>query len=427
MSMRCRLYFTPSAREQSASALVFALVVVVVIVGGGCVARPRSRLTPETTKNIVVSEEQLRLRVRSLLEPLCGRLERQANAVIAGTDDRNVKLAALSWEIEAVPQLRQALYQPDPITATVDALALCNQMADYFATGPGEQAMGPASAECAATCRAMADGLAKAMSAITRSGDTPKLRAFAAQWAADHPIRGSIAERESAVARMSDYLSAEGLSTGETFAEATTTLDDLNRKLEVYSDQLPRQARWEVERLKLQTVAELRLDQAIPLAGRAVESADGAVKSADQVAATVDRLSEAIERFVNVAEDTPALVASQREQAVSAVHDEVSRALQFAREERIAATTDLNGAFVEQRKLIAGEADQIAARQIDYAVRQVTRLVALALTAAVVMALVGVLLARRLPPRRTRNAHTEREGKGTPIPAHAPSEARGHA
>jgi hypothetical protein len=130
---------------------------------------------------------------------------------------------------------------------------------------------------------------------------------------------------------------------------------------------------------------------------------------------------------VNVAEDTPALVASQREQAVSAVHDEVSRALQFAREERIAATTDLNGAFVEQRKLIAGEADQIAARQIDYAVRQVTRLVAVALTAAVVMALVGVLLARRLPPRRTRDAHGQRESPGTPIPAHAASKAQGRA
>ena len=104
---------------------------------------------------------------------------------------------------------------------------------------------------------------------------------------------------------------------------------------------------------------------------------------------------------MKVAQDTPAIVASQRELAVASVHDEVTRALQFAADQRRAVMTELNDRIIEQRKLVADEAEQIAGRQIDYAVRQVTRLVAVALAAAVVMALLGVLLVRRLPARRT--------------------------
>jgi hypothetical protein len=254
----------------------------------------------------------------------------------------------------------------------------------------------------------MADDVTKAMAAVTKSGDIPEVRRFAKQWAADHPIRDSIAERESSVARLSDFLSAEGLSTGERIAEVSTTLDDMNRKLEVYSDQVVRQARWEAQRLKVELVAELRLDEAIPLAERAVssadqavKSADQAVKSADQAVRTIDRLTPAVDRSLKVAENAPALIEKQRETAVTAVRDEVTRAMQFAREERLAVTADLKAGIVDQRKQVATEAGEIAAKQIDYAMRGVTWLVALVMSASLVVALLGVLLVRRLSPRRT--------------------------
>jgi hypothetical protein len=334
--------------------------------------------------------------------------------VISGTTDRGVRLAALSWEVEAVPELRQALYQPDPITAAVDALALCHQMADYFETGPGREAVGAASADCAATCEGMAEDVLKAMTTATKSGDVPKLRAFARQWATDHPIRGSIAERESSVARMSDFLSAEGLSPGERVAEVSTTLDDMNRKLEVYSDQLVRQARWEAQRLKTELIQELRLDQAIPLAERAVKSADQAAKTADQAVRTIDRLSPAVDRSLKVAEDVPALVGTQREMAVAAIRDEATRAMKFAREERLAATADLKAGIIEQRKHVAAEAGEIAAKQIDYAVREITWLVALVMSPVLAVALLGVLLVRRLPPRRAAHEPHRRVASNGP-------------
>ena len=40
---------------------------------------------------------------------------------------------------------------------------------------------------------------------------------------------------------------ADSFSIGEAVMEVTTTVDDLNQKLGIYSDQLFRQARWEAE------------------------------------------------------------------------------------------------------------------------------------------------------------------------------------
>src|SRR5439155_3205712 len=135
----------------------------------------------------------------------------------------------------------------------------CQQMAGYFDTGPGRDAMGAAAPHAAACCRRLADELSASFASMTKSGDIPKVRAFSLKWAAEHPIHESIAGRASVVARMAEFQSEEGLSTGETIAQVTTTLDDLNRKVEVYSGQLFRQARWEAERLKLQWVSELRV------------------------------------------------------------------------------------------------------------------------------------------------------------------------
>jgi hypothetical protein len=384
--------------------LVAKLIIVCGLVGG-CTVQPKSRLNEEANRNIGVTHEQLRLRVRSMVDPMCGRIEHEADAIIAGTTDRNVQLAAIDWAIDAVPALREALYQPDPIIACADALTLCYQMGDYFETGPDRAAMGPDPAgRAAAASRAIAVELEQSFAAATKSGDIPRLRAFAQKWAADHPIQGSsIAMRESPLPRMAEFLSAEGLSTTETIAEVTTTLDDMNRKLEVYSSQLFRQARWEAQRMKLELIAELRLDQAIPLAEHAVKSADSAV-------ATIDRLSPALDRSLTVAQDVPKLAASERVAAIDALHTEVARALEFVREERIAtlaqvekertmAITDVARIALEQRKQIVLEADRIAGKQIDYAVAQVTRLLAVAMSAAVILAILGFLLIRRFPPR----------------------------
>src|SRR5678815_4059413 len=79
-------------------------------------------------EDIAVSPNQIRLRMRSLVEPFSGEIEQSADTIVAGTSDRAVKRAAILWKIEGVPTMRSTLFQPDPFTAVFDTWVFTYQM-----------------------------------------------------------------------------------------------------------------------------------------------------------------------------------------------------------------------------------------------------------------------------------------------------------
>jgi hypothetical protein len=362
----------------------------------GCMVTKSRQATeknaPIRPEDVKVTAEQFRLRMRSLVGPMCGEIEQSADAISAGTPDLKVKRAALEWKMDAVPAMREALFRPDPYSAAFDTAALCMQMIEYFEHGPGKEALGPAaSGQATAACRSLLDEYLKVVASATSSGDVSNARDVVQRWAADHPIRHSISGRESALSRVYEQEFLVSRSAFEYVADAAATSDDLTRKLDVYGDQLFRLARWEVERLQL--------DQAVPLAERAV-------KSAEQAATTVDRLAPALEGSLGVAQGVPKLLTAERETVLKAVHDEITRTLQVVREERItafaqiskergAASQEIGQALSAQATQLTGDADKMVTRQIDYVIEKSTRLVQIAMAVAIAVVFVVLLLRRR--------------------------------
>lgn len=409
---------------------VFAVLIVVIwssVVG--CEMTQTRQATekeaPIRPDDVKVTTEQFRLRIRSLVGPMCGQIEQAADAIIATAPDPKVKLAALQWKMDAVPAMREAIFRPDAYSAAFDTAALCMQMIDYFEHGPGIDALGPtASAQAAAACRSMLDQYLKVVASATSSGDISTARDFVQRWAAQHPIRHSISDRESAMSRVFEQEFFDPRSAMEYVADAAATADDLTRKMDVYSDQLFRQARWEVERLQLEMVRDYRIDQLMPLTERAVKSAEQAGKSVDHlspavertlgVAAeagkTVDRLAPAVERTLTVTENVPKMLASEREIALKAVHDEITRSLQVVREERAiafqqiskergTASMEIRDALSAQATQLAGDAEKMVTRQIDYVIDKSTRLVQIAMAVAIAVVFLVMLFRRRIGRR----------------------------
>jgi len=155
------------------------LVAALLVTGTGCrmvlPARPIEAKV-HAQQDVTVTQHQVRLRMRALVEPMCGEIEQAADAIIAGTTNRTVQQAALHWKIEGVPALREALFRPDPFTAMSDTWVLFYQMADYFETGRGQEALGPASAQAAATCRRLEEEFTQIVASATKSGDVSKAR-----------------------------------------------------------------------------------------------------------------------------------------------------------------------------------------------------------------------------------------------------------
>jgi hypothetical protein len=268
--------------------------------------------------------------MRSLVEPMAGEIERAADRIVLSTPDVAVKRAAIRWKIEGVPAIRAALFQPDPFTAVMDSWVLTYQMADFFEKGPGREALGTSAPVAVMTCLAMEEDFEKVVATFTVSHDVSNIRAYARQWATEHPIRNAIQDRESALSRVFERELGPELNLGETVAEITTTADDVHREIQIYSDHLFRQARWEAELLKLD------FDE-----GDVVPMAERAVKSSERAAATLDSLAPSIKSAAETAATIPDLVTSERKSAVDAVNDDVTKTLTFIHSERVGSLQEI--------------------------------------------------------------------------------------
>ena len=193
-------------------------------------------------------------------------------------------------------------------------------------------------------------------------------------------------------------------------------MDDLNRKLEVYSDQLLRQVRWEAETLSMDLAEQFRFDEAMPLAAEAVDSVGelsasvGAIVSSveevsgsiEEVAGSIGALTPLVERLIVVTEGTPALIAKERAEALSGVSQEISRALQFVTSERLAALQTVNDTVAREREILTRDLDLVSAKAINHAFWRATQLVAGVVVVLLLAGLVALRMVRSMLVELTR-------------------------
>ena len=99
------------------------------LLGGCSTGTPRQTKLLKTTK-MTISSAQLRVQVRSMAGRFSGLMEQAGDRALRQTDDPATKRAVLMWLTNGIPAMQQALFQPDPLAALIDALrarfpALC--------------------------------------------------------------------------------------------------------------------------------------------------------------------------------------------------------------------------------------------------------------------------------------------------------------
>ena len=143
-------------------------------------------------------------------------------------------------------------------------------------------------------------------------------------------------------------------------------MDDLVRRLEVYSDQLPKQARWEAELFLLDAEKIPAIARILSLSESAVKSTDRAVEAANRMVQVAERLAPAVERAVAVAESVPKSVAAERETVLTQVRADVA----------------------QERKEMTQDMERISLLVVDHAFWRAAQLTAAVLTLALIAGLV---------------------------------------
>ncbi|MGH9870014.1 MAG: hypothetical protein ACREAA_17855 [Candidatus Polarisedimenticolia bacterium] len=351
-------------------------------------------------EDISATLQQLRLRMRDLVGPFAGAIVESADRIMNLAPDPAVRREALLWKIEAVPALRETLFRPNVFMAIMDTWVLTWQMTDYFEEGHGKEALGDAAPIAVAACQYLENQMETITASMTHSGDVSRARELARTWAKEHPIGNSIAARESAMSRVTEWEIRESLSVTAAAGSVVVTLDDLVRRMEVYSTQVLDQSRWQAELLAMDMAAEYDLDKTLPLARSAVQSATETLE-------TVNQILPKVEDALSVAKSAPDLISRERAAAIEAMQVEIARVIAFVEGERIAtldhlskereaAMMDLHEIIAAEHRAAIAEMDQVSQQIVDHAMRRIALLTGLALLGVFLGAVTLLLIARWL-------------------------------
>jgi hypothetical protein len=338
--------------------------------------------------------------MHALIGPLYGAIVESADRIKAGTADRSVQRGALLFKIEAVPAMRKAVFRPNPFAAAVDSWVLSLQMAEYYENGRGREALGEAASIAVTTCRYLESLIEKAAASLTRSGEVSDVRDFAVRWAAENPIRHSISGRESTLSRIMELDIQNTFSTADLMGTAMITIDDVLRRLDVYSAQLLEEARWQAELFALDMAEAYPFDTALPLAEDAVQTAAEAMKAAN-------RLLPSVESVLAVLESTPELIRQERTAVLRALQQELTRALAFVQQERISSFTlvteerlavlkDLKNTVMTERTALTADMEKISKDVVDHVFLRAAQIIAAVLVLLFIGVWVLLVLARRI-------------------------------
>jgi len=395
----------------SVNGVCLALLGVLIIAGAGCritAPTPKGDEKVHDTGDFAANPQQIRLRMRALVEPFSGAIIESADRIMAGTTNHTVRREALRWKIEAVPTLRETLFRPNPLVAIMDTWVLTWQISDYFESGHGKAALGEAAPVALATCQHLEHQIETVVTAMTISRNLSDVREFARRWAREHPIRHSIASRESTLSRVTEREVAEAFSTTELVGSLAVSLDDLTRRLDVYSAQLLDQARWQAELFAMDQAEDYQLEKAMPLA-------ETAVRSATEAVATLKRLEPAVDDTLSVAKTAPELISRERAAAIQAAQAEISRTLEFVQAERTAALEhltkereaallELHRNITEEREALAQDMERISLKVVDHNILRVAQLTGVTLIALFVGIVALLFITRRLFSERQMKA-----------------------
>lgn len=287
---------------------------------------------PENVPGLTVTSDQLRIRTRVMVKPLAGMFIEAFESIYDQAEDPTVRYAAIQFQTEIVPAIREACFTPSAVVAILDVWALSFQLITFFETGPGAEQLGDYAPIALTAAIRMREYIEKVGDGLATDEVDEKADGIIEGWADENPINNSIASRECITNQVTKLTKAMGLSLGDVVDTMVTSVDDLNRKLDIYSDQLPKQARWEAELFTMGTLDELNLDESL---------------------VRIPELLDASLATLEVAQSLPEVVESERTLILDAVRAEVAVSLETLQAERQAVMKQVS----LERELVLAEVE----------------------------------------------------------------------
>jgi hypothetical protein len=264
--------------------------------------------------HVKVTTGELRVRLYEYQKVFSTTVQSAADEIMMREQDRTIHVAAIRWKINAISKMQSAVFQVDPLAGFGNAWGLTIQMVDFFETGEGIDLFGDSQEIARRESRWLRDEVFALASLISNPEAASNIRQDLVEWAAQNPLLDVNFGQRSYMTEASAVTASEwGASGLSAVIRIEETARDMTDRLTIYADQLPKETRWHAELVLLQSQTDF-IDRMM-----------------DDIA-SVDASIQKLEHFVN---ETPDLVASERQLIVDELRRELDEALESIDRQRV--------------------------------------------------------------------------------------------
>ena len=264
---------------------------------------------------MTISAAALRVQVRSLADRFSGLMEEVGEEVLHNEADPARQRNALLWLTNGIPAMQQALFQPDPLAALLDAWFLIAQIRDYFDHAT-EHGMPEHIQELATN---VLDDMESDIELIIQNAgpdtDYDRARQMVYEKAKNNPVDASFASRRGSAVFLAEFTAEAGGSALRSIGSITESVEDLVARIDLNAEYIPKLARWQA--------MIFMMDEGF---GNTAESIEN-LQYLEMVAAEVEHLSPLVATL-------PDLVTDERTAVLEALDAYLSRTLSFVHQQR---------------------------------------------------------------------------------------------
>jgi hypothetical protein len=294
------------------SLFILAGSIFLISIFAGCGSVSQESVLLQNIENARMNSAEVRIRLNDIATRYCLNIENTADKIIAKAENVRAKQNALLWKMYGIPALIKSLSIRDPIAAGTDIWVLIAQMHQFFESGNGRDLFGSQQKIAVDAVKNMESDFIN-LAAIFNKDSAMVTKSKVDTWIAEHPIEDIMFNRISTVTVRAQELSRKQLDFSSSIGDMVTSVNNLEDRLILYADFMPKQARWQAEYL----IYELMPDSL----------KDKPFESLGSMAASIERISRTIE-------GSPELISSLQEKMMRDINEQRILTIESLQEER---------------------------------------------------------------------------------------------
>jgi len=278
----------------------------------GCGSVSQESVLMKNVEDAKMNSAELALIMNEITGRYSLAIENSADKIISESKDVNVKKNALLWKMYGIPALFRTTSIQDPLASGIDTYIFIAQMHQFFENGYGKNLFGKHQQIAINTTKKMEIEFFGISSRFRDSSSITKSKVD--EWVKTHPIENIRFNRVSSVTESAKVLSQKKLSLTASIGDMVSTMDNLQNKLTLNAEFIPKEARWQAEYL----IYELLADS---MGGNLFEN--------------VNSLTGSVERISRFIENSPELISYVRQKLMQDINTQRIATLESLKEEKM--------------------------------------------------------------------------------------------